>query len=292
MTLDLFGGLDDEPDFSRMTRSQREARVERLVTEAHEILDRAIEQHADGRQIVATCVLYSGGNDSTVLSHIFKARATHAIHCNTTIGIEQTRQFVRDTCKEWGLPLLEEYPPATYRDLVIEQGFPGPGHHFKMYQRLKERGLRQARKRLVSDSRTERVVFIAGRRRAESQRRMSIPENEREGSIIWASPLVRWHKPDMNTYRLMQGDVPVNEVSDLLHMSGECLCGAFAKAGELEEIREWFPEVAAEIDQLMVDVAEAGHGPTFSTWGHRQGRPSSSGALCSSCQLSFEGMAP
>jgi hypothetical protein len=33
-------------------------------------------------------------------------------------------------------------------------------------------------------------------------------------------------------------------------MSGECLCGAFAKPGELEMIRFFFPDTAAEIDEL------------------------------------------
>lgn len=31
------------------------------------------------------------------------------------------------------------------------------------------------------------------------------------------------------------------------HMSGECLCGAFAKPGELDEIRFWYPAMADEL---------------------------------------------
>ena len=124
----------------------------------------------------------SGGNDSTVLAHLFRPEATHAAHANTTIGIAQTRDFVRSTCEEWGLPLIERTPPREsdhYRALVLDQGFPGPGHHFKMFQRLKERALRSIQKDLGGNPRTRRVVFLAGRRRSESQRRANVPAMER-----------------------------------------------------------------------------------------------------------------
>lgn len=268
--------------------AQREKRVLSLIEDANRIIDEALEAHLQDHKLMATCILFSGGNDSTVLAHLFRQRATHAIHCNTTIGIEQTRQFVRDTCKEWGLPLMEEIAPTTYRELVIDQGFPGPGHHYKMYQRLKERGLMQARRKLVTNPLKERVLYLAGRRKAESKRREGIPEHERRGSIIWASPLANWEKLDLNTYRKMFPDLPRNEVSDLLHMSGECLCGSFAKPDELEEIRYWFPDVAEEIDALEKEVAAAGHPEEKCKWGYRKGARSKVGLMCSGCEALFE----
>jgi 3'-phosphoadenosine 5'-phosphosulfate sulfotransferase (PAPS reductase)/FAD synthetase len=277
-------------EIARLTATQREQRVEHLIRQADEILGMALEAHAQNHTISGTCVLFSGGNDSTVLAHLMRTYATHAVHCNTTIGIEQTRQFVRDVCQQWGLPLLEETAPVSYRDLVLDQGFPGPGHHFKMFQRLKERGLRQARRKLVNDPRKERVIFLAGRRRQESARRANIPLHEREGSVIWASPIALWTKPDMTTYRLMHAGedaVPVNPVSDLIHMSGECLCGSFAKPGELEEIGVWFPDVKAEIEALEAEVRALGK---FSEhrckWGAGKGKATQKvGSLCTSCQL-------
>jgi 3'-phosphoadenosine 5'-phosphosulfate sulfotransferase (PAPS reductase)/FAD synthetase len=141
-----------------------------LISEANQILDDALVDHvtAAGRSVAAICILFSGGNDSTVLAHMFKARADYAVHANTGIGVEQTREFVRATCTSWGLPLLEEHPPpgSTYRELVLDQGFPGPGMHWKMYQRLKERALRQVQRYVVTNSRKQRVIFLAGRRRS------------------------------------------------------------------------------------------------------------------------------
>jgi 3'-phosphoadenosine 5'-phosphosulfate sulfotransferase (PAPS reductase)/FAD synthetase len=268
-----------------LTKPQREERVQHLINQAHDIVDSAWEL-ADGRMRAAWCVLYSGGNDSTVLAHLMRHRVDYAVHCNTTIGIEDTRQFVRDTCAAWGLELLERTAPQSYRDLVLERGFPGPGMHYKMYQRLKERALREVQRELITDSRRQRVLFIAGRRRSESARRKNIPLHETDGSVIWASPLAMWTKLDLNTYRLMMGDVPVNEVSEKLHMSGECLCGAYAHPNELEELRFWYPAVADDIEALQAEVTAAGHKPPFNGWGHGQGKPpEQTGPLCSSCDF-------
>ncbi len=299
---ELFQGDPLKPDLetvtppavvASLTAPEREERVRNLVEQAHYILDWAWEVHGVGRQCAARCILYSGGNDSTVLAHVMKDRADYAVHANTTIGIEQTRQFVRDTCAQWGLPLLERRPPKSYRELVtdpVNGGFPGPAMHFKMYSRLKERCLEQVRRELVANPRKERILYIAGRRRSESKRRAKIALADRKGSMVFASPLAMWTKIDMNTYRLMHRDtddpVPVNEVSEILHMSGECLCGSFAKPNELEEIRFWFPEVAAEIDEIQEAVRAAGFTDARGTWGNRQGKPTEKvGLLCSSCEF-------
>lgn len=295
---DLFSGDPINPDFEQvcpptiiadLTPAQREQRLTNLITQAHTIVDKAWEL-AEGRMRAAWCILFSGGNDSTVLAHLMRHRADHAVHCNTTIGIEATRQFVRDTCKTWNLDLIERTAPTSYRDLVLERGFPGPAHHFKMYSRLKERALDQVRTELLTNRRRERILFIAGRRRAESDRRKNIPLYEKDGSAIWASPIAMWTKHDMTMYRAVMerdGDpVPFNPVTDALGMSGECLCGAFAKPDELDRIQAWYPDTAAEIRQLETDVAAAGHKPPFCHWGHGQGKPTEkTGAMCTSCDL-------
>ena len=278
------------------------------TVEAHAILAAGLERvAADGKELAAVAVLFSGGNDSTTLAHLFRNDATVAIHANTTIGIERTREFVRATCATWGLPLIEKVPPREedhYRALVLDQGFPGPGHHYKMFQRLKERALRAARGELITNRR-QRVIYIAGRRRAESQRRASIPENGRDGSIEWVSPLIHWTKPDLTTYRLRHRDVPRNEASDLIHMSGECLCGAFAAPGEREQLDYWYHPDLALIRELEAELRmpKYDHIPDYrKTWGwgadpearaaaKRADLEPRSGALCGSCTTRWEQLA-
>jgi 3'-phosphoadenosine 5'-phosphosulfate sulfotransferase (PAPS reductase)/FAD synthetase len=291
--------LAADPDgLATLSGRERERRVTLLLEESNLILDYAIENlvDKDSKHLSGIVGLFSGGNDSTTLCHSMLDRITHLAHANTTIGIERTRQFVRDTALEWDRPLLEFKPPREtdhYRSLVLDQGFPGPGHHYKMFQRLKERCLMEVRREMVKD-RSQRVVFLAGRRRTESKRRNNIVEMERRGSIVWVSPMVNWTKLDLNTYRLMMaGDVPVNEVSDLIHMSGECLCGSFAHAGELEEIGMWFPEVVAEIRELEDEIANRSDIPDQrKKWGWganvKKEKASKVGMLCSSCDSRWQ----
>ena len=284
-----------------LTRPEREQRVRHLMRQAHGILTDAMAQWENGRERVATCLLFSGGNDSTVLAHLMRKRVSHAIHANTTIGIEETRQFVRDTCAAWDLPLIEERANDSYADLVLGRvngwpgGFPGPGAHGTIYQRLKERALDKARHTLgIANSRSKYALFIAGRRREESRRRGDVPLHEPDGTVIWASPIALWTKLDLTTYRLMHDDVPLNEVTTKIHMSGECLCGAFAGPGELEEIRYWFPDVAAEIDALAAEaLTVAPVDPPWCVWGHGMNgssKPTTAGRLCQSCAPRMAGL--
>lgn len=238
-----------------MTRPKREDRVMQLVGHSNYLIDKAVHlaawhgsdktpMLARPREIAGILGLFSGGNDSTVLAHLTSTRLTHFAHANTTVGLEATRDFVRITARRWGIPLIERSSPKSWEDsyaaLVRERGFPGPGQHYKMFQRLKEHALYAISRELIADGTRERVIFVAGRRREESLRRADVPELERRDSIMWVSPMVAWTKLDMTMYRLIFRDVPVNEVAEILHMSGECLCGAFAQKDELEWIVQWF----------------------------------------------------
>lgn len=272
-----------------MTRTQREKRLDALLTESHQILERSIQTHVldAGRTVAGVVILFSGGNDSTVLGHVFRKHATHTAHANTTVGIEATRDYVRATSKLWGLPLIEKMPPRLedrYRALVLNKGysktgdplggFPGPGMHWKMWNRLKERALEAVQAELVLNPYKQRVVFVAGRRRAESQRRARIPANGQRRSKVWSSPMIHWTRPDMNTYRLRERDsdepVPVNETANLMHMSGECLCGAYASAGEREQVDYWYPMALEEVRELeaILQTPEYAHIPPHRrVWG-------------------------
>ena len=165
--------------------------------EAHQRLADAIAEHAEGKELAGVVCLFSGGNDSSVVLDVMRPHLTHIAHANTGIGIEETREHVRKVAADEGLPLLEEHG-ESYRDLVIERGFPGPAMHYKMYQRLKERALRKVRKRLVSNGRKQRVVFLSGIRNDESKRRAGRPVSSREGSVVWVCPLIDWTNEELS----------------------------------------------------------------------------------------------
>ena len=294
----------------RLTRSQREQRVERLIQMARARFDEAMNVYGVGKEIVGVCALRSGGGDSETVTHLFRDLITHHVHANTDTGMEAARQFVRDTAAAAGVPLIERrpVPGQGYRDLVLGKvmarsrttgelvqawpgGFPGPAAHAVMYQRLKERALMRVPHDFgISGSQTQRVVFLAGRRRPESKRRAAVPHHERDGTIVWVSPIAVWHKADLRAYKLMHPDMPTSPVSAALGVSGECGCLANAVAGEPERWRAAFPDdpfirEIAELEALLADRDDIpehrkrwGWGGTFD---EPDPVPSLEGTLCS-----------
>lgn len=220
-----------------------------------EVISEACETHSC-RKVFA---LFSGGDDSLAALRVAveHPRFVAAVHCNTGVGVEATREFVRATCRELRCPLIEyraaenvdargRPDPQLYERMVMEQGFPGPTKfgHGKMYTRLKDRGI--ARLLREHTDRREPVVLASGCRRSESVRRMGTTkpiqrgQPRRDGRLdeprrVWVNHIFDWTKTDTMKFRQECG-LARNPVSSLICKSGECLCGGFGNEGELEEL--------------------------------------------------------
>jgi hypothetical protein len=100
-----------------------------------------------------------------------------------------------------------------------------------------------------------------------------------DGRFIWVNAIHDWTKLD--TSRLIEyAGLARNLVVDLIHKSGECLCGAFAKPGELEELNQWdiTRPVYNEIIALQQEARVLG---VPAEWGKRPARK------CDPNQLTF-----
>jgi 3'-phosphoadenosine 5'-phosphosulfate sulfotransferase (PAPS reductase)/FAD synthetase len=145
-------------------------------------------------------------------------------HANTGIGIEATREFVRETCRRYGWPLHEirakEDCGIDYREMVLKYGFPAPAHHPKMYQQLKERAVRLLVKRHKQQPR-DRVLIATGIHKEESLIRMGYGELNVNfvGSQMWVNHLYWWPKRRFGEYVKAHG-LKRNPVSEMLGMSG------------------------------------------------------------------------
>jgi 3'-phosphoadenosine 5'-phosphosulfate sulfotransferase (PAPS reductase)/FAD synthetase len=269
-------------------RDAVERRLDRLIASVPLIVDTAIRkmitENRDGRgrtrQLAGIVTMFSGGKDSQVLAHIMRERTDYYGHANTGIGIEDTRRYVRAVSKLWGVPLIERSPRPgrTYEEYVLTQGFPGPGRHGHIFNRIKGDCFAQIKDAVVEYPFRQRVLFVAGRRFTESARREArkIPVWERNRSIAWVSPLRGWTAADLAAYRRRFPDIPRNHIADEIDMSGECLCGAFAQPGELERLRAYPPaaDVVRQIDDLAERAAAAGVDRGKCSWGRRPtGRP-------------------
>ncbi len=245
--------------------------------------------------------LFSGGHDSLCSTFI----ASHhpdfqgVIHCNTGIGIEETREFVRETCQQHDWPFYEYHArqrngKPIYDDMCLRLGMPGgPMAHASQYHVLKEEGLKRAvREHRVDDA---PIIFVTGIRKKESIRRMrnyiSVPSRlEEKQHRLWVSPILDWSALAVNKFIDQQG-LTRNLVVDLLHRSGECLCGALARPEELKEIALWYPTIAARIYALEKACYED---RLPFQWGSKKvARPPEEQLelpMCSSCETRWENL--
>lgn len=262
--------------------------LDEAIARSHDILNEALAAYP----IIGTYGLFSGGNDSVILMHLLRERMDALVHVNTGTGIPATTQHVRDVAVAWDLPLHELHPKNSYADLVmgrvlagrgpnagkraVWQGFPGPVGHRVMYRHLKDEPLMAFRRSVVGDQgRTRKVIYLGGMRWAETDRRFRNAEAiDQDGAIVWVSAIVHWTEAHVREYRAryrcqqdhehaphhlcFDGALPLNEVTEHIHMSGECLCGAFAKPGELDEIEFFYPDVAATLRDLEHQAERAG----------------------------------
>lgn len=294
--------------------------LDEVIDRSHRLLDEVQDTYPAERILL----LFSGGDDSTLLAHLMRDRADTIVQVNTSIGIPDTFKYVRDVAAAWGLPYLEAHPPESYEKLVLGRvlnksgpnagkpawrGFPGPAAHDVMYQRLKERALAKVRRDIVgARGKTGQIVYVAGMRWSESARRFrNAQEIDTDGAIVWCSPIVYWTAGHMAEYRdrhrcqldhehaehmlCHEGALPLNEVTVHLHMSGDCLCGAYAEEGEIQGIELFYPEIAAQIHALEAEALAAGIPEERCRWGWGVGRerPSVAGRLCSSCPAPMAG---
>jgi 3'-phosphoadenosine 5'-phosphosulfate sulfotransferase (PAPS reductase)/FAD synthetase len=208
-------------------------------------------------------VLFSGGKDSSVtldtMWRTFPGLITGALHINTGIGLRSTREFAEKFCEDRGIRFHEARAPIMYEDAVRKNGFPGPAFHRRMYILLKQRAL-EAFVAIQKREKMDEIMLISGARAEESRRRMgTTAPHEKNGAQIWCQPLIDWSDRRMQSER-ERHSVEMSPSSSTLHISGECLCGAFGDPKELDLIETFFSDdpVVRRIRKLERELAAAG----------------------------------
>lgn len=217
--------------------------------------------------------LMSGGNDSVPACFIASLHSAFSgvLHINTETGLAETREHVYKVCAQKKWPIFERKPseyvnakgilePISYKQMVLAHGFPGAAQHSIMYNMLKERQLLCFEREMGFEAyQGELVIYISGVRQQESARRQQtvVDMIKRVGRRVWVSPIWDWDRLDCKLVREYAG-IPENPVSKKIGMSGECLCGAHAKPGELATLAQHYPNKADEIKAFQVEVKAAG----------------------------------
>lgn len=291
---------DSEQVPATLSLGERES-IEAMIGVSVSRIRSVIEQYHP----VKVLGLLSGGHDSASACYVLSRAVSdfEVIHVNTGFGVEATREYVRQLCRDRAWPLREmkasentnakgEPDPQIYEEIVRKYGFPGPGWHGRIYQRLKERALRRVERFYGANCKgklKKRVLYVNGCRSQESKRRMANTEEvQLDGRRIWCAPIHDWSKCHTSQCLELAG-ISRNPVVDLIHMSGECLCGAMADKNREEELRALaaFPITRPAYDRIMALQAEVqplkGWG-----WGERPPRKAKEckaqpGQLCWSC---------
>lgn len=232
-----------------------------MIEDARNILTDALDKH----QPVAVRLLFSGGHDSLVSTHVASrildnVGAPHRVlHIDTTVGIPENEQYVKECAERFGWDLRiirnEEHCGKSYDEWVRdEETFPMPQDHIWTYINLKRNAIEQV-VREVKEEKSDRVLLVTGVYADESDRRAGFHQIEkRRGAQVWVNPCFEWSDADMGQYRL-ENDLPVNEVAAELGKSGECLCGAYAHPGDLEAVRRVCPALAERFDRLSEEIS-------------------------------------
>lgn len=201
--------------------------------------------------------LCSGGKDSVVATHLtMRAMTLHrrdkgiVVYLDTGTGLAAQREYVESVCDRYGWQLWTLRTHESYEELVMEHGFPGPGHHGKMYNRLKRRQLERLAARVGNPH------FYTGVRAAESTNRMENMERveeEPEGKWTWHAPIYDWEDEAVWEYIEREG-IPENPQWRSGGRAADCFCGAYASREELLELRADHPLKARWIDELEARV--------------------------------------
>jgi len=193
--------------------------------------------------------LFSGGKDSLVACHYLwkQGKLNDVLYCKTGIGLKENLDFVKGQCSKfkWNLNIVEPKQNETYEDFIRKFGFPHQGMHSAIMGYLKWHPIRKWNKE------HQGYVFVSGRRKRESKRRMRTVKGryeETEGMIFF-SPLMDWYDHDVWDY-IKENGLEKCPVYDTMHMSGDCLCGAFSELGESELIATFHTSMAKRIAEL------------------------------------------
>lgn len=246
-----------------------EQQVETMIVEGRQIMDAAIALYKP----VAIVAAFSGGDDSIVSTHFAAAEYDVVVlNCDTTTGVAPTMEHVARVGRRfhWDLRSVRadvQGPPeklddgspfdpailpcgrwtdggSAYEDFTLNFGFPGPGQHGRMYQRLKQRAIRKLQGEMkAGGKRTATVLIVSGIRHDESSVRAGYrrdTQREHRSSLVWVNPFYWRTALDFEAYR-QEFSLPRNPVKAAIGVSGECNCGAYAGNAELAAIREVDP---------------------------------------------------
>lgn len=147
----------------------------------------------------------------------------------------------------------------VYENYCKKYGFPHANLHNQVFRYLKKKAMVGFVKSLTSKN--EKVAFISGVRQKESKRRMKnaqlIGIDEDTNKLVWIAPIYYWSTAKAFGY-VKENGYKLSDSYKTLHLSGDCLCGAYADRKETHLIKVFYPDTAKQIAYIE-SIAQKDH---------------------------------
>ncbi len=205
--------------------------------------------------------LLSGGKDSLSMAQTLdeEGKLEGCAALETGLSTPDWKEFVIKVCEDRGWPLEFYATNSSYDDLVVKYGFPGPSKHSMFMNYLKGRGVAKFKKYHPNS------ILASGVRADESDKRKinTKPVGMWEGVPILA-PIYHWTTDETWAFFRDRGFERAPAYSTL-QISGDCLCGAYAREDEMDAIRFHYPQIGERLDSLGESIKECQ--PKRCEWG-------------------------
>lgn len=233
--------------------------------EPKQIIENAIEEW-NPSQIIC---LYSGGNDSLVMTHLVHTfdlpLPVYVYSIDTLLSADGWRDYVCSVADKFGWIHDIYTNKKGFEEFVEWVGNNGCPYtevgHERVYNRLKDRVIfdilrdhkmhRPDKPKRWQHKKFDKLLFLSGIRKYESRKRMEL-ENpiQRRGlsSAIFANPIFYWKDSDVIKYKV-DYNLPQNPFYDTIGGSGDCQCN-WGNFIEVEDVKKHSPNLYKKIKYI------------------------------------------
>ena len=246
-------------------------------------------------------VMYSGGKDSSCVAYklIELDQFEGVVVFDTGICATGFIEWIKDTCekRKWKLHIEKggymsgNEKIQSYDQFVKKFGFPKPFSHSWIMRIVKGRAFTKFKKAHTVDKIKPKVA--SGVRQKESKRRMKNVTGEYgefDGCKVW-NAVYNWDNDQVWEY-VRKYKIEISPAYKTIHMSGDCLCGAYARKDEVDIIKMFYPEVADRLTKLENEIKDNEKIPKQCRyWGYKDGEGFHSkqtkldSILCAECDI-------
>lgn len=234
------------------------------VERARRIIEDALHQHPNA------CVMWSGGKDSTALTHLVcvELGARLPVYSEKDdLDYPGEEDYVRDLASQWGADLRVIRPPFSLREWMREHA-PELRADEDMHSRSAELSKAAFYSLVEEATATHDLVFLGlraeeSRGRAMNRATRGTMYRKQNGQVV-CQPLADWRGLDVYAYLFARGiDVlPVYRCIGLMHADEPWrvrkswwIPGAATRHGGIVWLRRYWPSLYADLCRMLPDAS-------------------------------------